>query len=205
MDHKPILRNNRYTTRWKEAKSIHNFLLHHSQRPGATIEKALDWVETSSFYISKDMFIVSVVGEFLLEQRHHVERNLILFYNSFDGSKYGKVDSREIIITYISFDWKRINNPENVFFRYYNIFSDSSGRITVKELLSILTVASVTKNDFWQFLSKFQGFNNISLSKKIIIDLFDTHPSILIHFREQIMQRIVDKILLCYESEVRKL
>lgn len=196
------------------AQIIHISLKKESCRFGS-MENALCHVEGR--FISRRNFVHGVLNEFfrLNTPTLDIEKHLHLFYDTFQGSTKDRVDWHEVLCTYLSVAWKHLvlDNPRRLFYKYVDIYSDSSNVVFVKDTFNIITIGAVTEGDFVQSSGKLKQCcvkekyeDRQCVSRKQLDDLFDTTPSLLLQFKDQIIAKIntKDRLLLLSNGEVNQ-
>ena len=169
------------------------------------MENALNRV--GSRFITRNDFVISVMDEFGIEAPStQIEKHLNILYSSFCGSDLQKVDCCAILCTYLSVVFKETmqTNPSKVFNYFCDMYtSQNNNSIAVKEVLTILSIGCVTKNEFEHFSEKLcssmkllsatfkpSGLKHEIIRRTYLNNILDYTPSLMIQFRELILQNL---------------
>lgn len=179
-------------------------------------------------FIKCNDFVISVMDEFGIQPpTMEIEKHLRSLYKTFPGSDKSKVDSCALLCTYLSITFSKViqHSSKRVFNGFCDIYApddDLHGCISIQDALNVLSIGCVSVEDFEQckymLLSSIKMIHtNItytddggdhlkrkSIPKERLEQVLDENPSILIQFRDRIMNQFHEekRLELLKSSEV---
>ncbi len=158
-------------------------------------------------FINRNDFVISVMDEFGIEAPSmQIEKHLKILYSSFRGSEKQKVDCYAILCTYLSVVFKEAiqTNPSKVFNSFCDIYSpENSDSMPAQDVLDILSLGCVAENEYEQCSEKLLSsikilsptfkssrLNHEFVTRKSLSRILDYTPSLIIQFRETILQNL---------------
>jgi hypothetical protein len=148
------------------------------------------------------------VSEYKFDRKLRMEEQLEFLYNAFPGGPQNKVDYRLILCSYLNLILYQIIpvNPKHLFFIMYDIFTRPfSDQVPRKEVLSLISICSLSEEDVKETAGRLDAAltdlaathllkpNFRVVEKKFLLEVFETHPGILLTFKEQCWARLSDE------------
>jgi len=192
---------NRALRKWTEMQYLYYHICQPAYRSGS-MENAM-W-QVSNKEIKKFVFVQAIVSEFKFDRRLRMEEHCERLYDAFDGAQTSSVDMRLILCSYMNLVLFKTmkENPKHHFFTFYEIFCEPfSDEVKRSDLLNLMSMCATTDDEFKNTRVRLnKGLTNLStvhglkdnfkwVDKKLILEVFEVDPGLLIGFVDQCWAR----------------
>ena len=163
--------------------------------------------QLSNKNIGREIFVGCVVSEFKFDRRLRMEEHLTRFYDTFDGSLDDEVDYRLLLSTYLILTLFKVvaTNPRHLFFLLLDLFTDPfAATVPRRDVLNLVSLCAAdgdevraSRNRLDDALGNVARLHGLKsdfrlVERKVLDEVFEVNPGILLTFKEQCWLRLSD-------------
>jgi hypothetical protein len=191
--------------RWRALHYMYSHIILPEYRSGS-FENAL-W-GLSNGGITCRVFVQAIISEFKFSRKLRMEEYLERLYTAFPGSSTDAVDYRLILCSYLNLILFQVIpvNIKHLFLLMYDIFTEPfSDQVHRHSVLSLISVCAMSTADVEATAGRLDAAltdlapthllkpNFRIVEKKFLLEVFETHPGILLAFKEQCWGALSDE------------